>query len=390
MDVNKLRTYSVIQELFRIGTQGEISPAIHMMLSAMDEMVFEKGQEIVAYGADAADGMYILLEGSVEVFDREGKLINEGGAGDIIGELALIRGCTREATVRAVTRVEGAHISRLLFEKMTAIDKSIYGEMMAMIYHKTTSLVRERERMKAELQIAARIQTGMLPKNFTSFQNLPHVKIGALMQPAKEVGGDFYDVFMSAPGRLCMVMADVSGKGVPAALFMMMAKTHIRNYGMLGMELEELAKQVNNRLCTDNEEELFVTAFIGVLDLESNRFSFINAGHNRPYLYLKDQEYTQLECHSDFVLGMMEGMRYHEQWVQLPPESRLFLYTDGAVEAVDREDELYSDERLKASLDSLRDVIDPQLLCHNILDKLERFSEGEPMADDITLLSLFR
>lgn len=137
------------------------------------------------------------------------------------------------------------------------------------------------------------------------------------MRPAKEVGGDFYDMFMIDETHMCFLIADVSGKGVPAAMFMSMAKTHIKNYATLGLPLAEVASRANNQLCYKNEAMMFVTAFICVLDLETNRVTFINAGHNLPFVQKADGEFQMITAKANMVLGMMEDVPYREQYLEL-------------------------------------------------------------------------
>ena len=183
-----------------------------------------------------------------------------------------------------MTAAACARLTKDQFERAAEINRKLYGALLDLAYRRTTSLVQEQARLRSELEIAARIQNGLLRRDFTDTERLMGLRIAALMEPAKEVGGDFYDVFQISEKKCCFVIADVSGKGVPAALFMAMAKIHIKNYGMLDMSLEELAFRVNNQLCRDNPEEMFVTAFIGVLDGDTGMLTFVNAGHNRPYI----------------------------------------------------------------------------------------------------------
>ena len=243
-----------------------------LLMEAMEMVPYQNKEDIVVVDAPADDGMYIILEGDARVLDRQGNLINELTTGDMVGELALIKDVVRGATVQAKGEVRCAHISRPLFEKIAGKNRKVYGALLDLLYTKTTNMVRERERLQSELAIAARIQTGFCPNIFLkSFGRLPHTAVTGRMVPAKAVGGDFYDVFFIDDTRLGFLVADVSGKGIGAALFMTMAKIHIRNYMRLNMSMEEMARRVNKQLNDDNEEELFVTAFICVLDTKENR-----------------------------------------------------------------------------------------------------------------------
>jgi len=357
----------------------------------MTPVHLEAGQDIVTLGAPPEDGMYIILEGDAHVLNADGGLINELTAGDVVGELGLIKDGSRKATVRAVTPVLCANISRPLFLEIADKNRKVYAALLELLYTKTTSMVMERERLKSEMEIASRIQTGFLPKSFERFCKLPKVAITARMKPAKGVGGDFYDVFLIDDHRLCFLVADVSGKGVPAALFMTVAKTHIKNYMMLDMPVAEMAERVNNRLNEDNEEELFVTSFICVLDTETNRMTYVNAGHNKPYISRAGGAFEALDCKVDFVLGIMEDMPYREQSLTLAPGDRFFLYTDGVTEAFNGNEEMFSDEGLCETLNrNLENAACPDTLVEAVYEDIEQFADGFPQSDDITVVYLAR
>lgn len=381
----------IVKDFFQIQDDGEMPEGSRLLLEAMELVNFEEGQDIVTLGNPPDDGMYIILEGDAQVLIAGDILVNELTAGDVVGELALIKEGTRKATVRAVSPVSCANISRNLFLEIADKNRKVYAALLELLYTKTTIMVTERERLKSELEIASRIQTGFLPKSFEAFSSLPDVRITARMKPAKGVGGDFYDVFLIDDHRLCFLAADVAGKGMPAALFMTLAKTHIKNYMMLDMPLAEMAELVNNRLNEDNEEELFVTAFVCVLDTETNEMTFVNAGHNKPYISRGGGSFCQLECKVDFVLGIMEDMSYREQSIRLMPGDRFCLYTDGVTEAFDINENMFSDQGLADTLNRHMDKSgEPELLVNEIYEELERFSQGAPQSDDITVVYLAR
>lgn len=362
-----------------------------LLLDATELKSFEEGQDLVTVGDPPEDGMYIILEGEAHVLTGDGVLINQLGAGDVVGELALIKDGVRKATVRAVSPVVCANIARTLFMEIAQANHKVYGALLELLYTKTTRMVTERERLKSELEIASRIQTGFLPKSFEQFCRLPNVKITARMKPAKEVGGDFYDVFFIDEHRLCFVIADVSGKGVPAALFMTLAKTNIKNYMMLDMPVAEAADLVNNRLNEDNEEELFVTAFICVLDTDTGLLRFVNAGHNKPFVSRGGGPFGQLECKVDFVLGIMEDMPYREQSAYLMPGDRLCLYTDGVTEAFDIDGEMFSDQGMEDALNRhIGEAEEPEIFIEKLYEEVEAFTRGAPQSDDITMVYLAR
>ena len=381
----------IIRDFYQIAEDGSMPEGSRMLLDATDLATFEPGQDIVTYGASADDGMYIILEGRTKVLAANGALIGEQEAGDVVGELALIKDGTRKATVRAATNVSCAHLSKTVFERMAQANPKVYGAFLELLYTKTTKIVVERERMKSELEIAAKIQSGYLPKSFGKFNKMSDVKITARMKPAKEVGGDFYDVFQIDEDRLCFLIADVSGKGVPASLFMTVAKTHIKNYMSLDMPLAEMAERVNNQLNEDNDEELFVTVFICVLDTKNHTLSFVNGGHNKPCISRAGGAFEMMDCKVDFVFGMMEDMPYREQKTTLMPGDKLYLYTDGVTEAFNDREELFGDERLIESLNRHMDLAsDPDQLLETMYKELHTFANGADQSDDITMVYLVR
>lgn len=391
MSGNEWKSLPIIKELFQIKAGQPIPEGAALLLEAMVIRVFEDGQDIVVFGEPPDEGMYILLDGQAEVLLEDGAAVGALSAGDVIGELGLIKDDVRRATVRTRKQAVCANISRPLFQKIAAENQKVYGALLDILYTKNTSMVRESERLKSELEIASKIQTGLLPKDFSSFGRDGGLHITAEMKPAKEVGGDFYDLFFADKTKLCFLIADVSGKGVPAALFMTMAKIHLKNYISLGMPLEEAVFRANNQLCANNEEELFVTAFVGVLDTEENKVRFVNAGHNKPFLSSGGKPFEMIRCRADFILGMMEDMPYQEQELDFAAGDRLYLYTDGVTEALNPEEELFSDERLETLLNEcLARQLEPESLIARIYQELAEFADNTPQSDDITMVYLVR
>ncbi len=391
MNIERLKKVKTIQEFFQITDNDEISEGTRLFLEAMRETDISAGQDIVTYGADSEDGMYIILEGTADVYSSQMKHINTLGVGDFIGELGLINDDKRAATVRARDNMVCANISKNLFDDIATLNRKVYGTFMNMLYTKTTKLVTEQERIKSELSIATQIQTGCLENDFSDFNKLPYVKLTARMRPAKEVGGDFYDTFMIDDSHLCFLIADVSGKGIPAAMFMSMAKTHIKNYATLGLPLSEVAARTNNQLCYKNEAAMFVTAFICVLDLDTDRITYINAGHNRPFIQSCDGDFAMLNAKANLVLGIMEGVPYKEQYIDLKKGDSIYLYTDGVTEALNPKQELLGDEYLCDMLNKHKtDLDDVDKFVDKIYDGVDAFADGETQADDITMVLLSR
>lgn len=385
------KDYKIIRDFYQISEDGSMPDGSRVLLDATELVEFEPGQDIVTYGASADDGMYIILDGTTKVLTANGMLIGEQSAGDVVGELALIKDGTRKATVRATSKVACAHISKAIFEQVAENNKKVYGAFLELLYTKTTNIVVERERMKSELEIAAKIQSGYLPRVFDTFCKMPNVNITARMVPAKEVGGDFYDVFQIDEDHLCFLVADVSGKGVPASLFMTVAKTHIKNYMKLNMPLAEMADRVNNQLNEDNEEELFVTVFVCVLNVKDNTMTFINAGHNKPCISRAGGPFEILECKTDFVFGMMEDMPYREQKIQLMPGDKIYLYTDGVPEAFNDREEMFGDERMLDVLNRNTECSENTMhMLDAMYEEIHKFANGMSQSDDITMVYLVR
>lgn len=250
-----------------------------------------------------------------------------------------------------------------------------------------TAVTAEKERIGAELDVATHIQKSMLPCIFPAFPDWKEFDVYATMNPAKEVGGDFYDFFMVDDTHLAVVMADVSGKGVPAALFMVIGKTLIKDHTEPGISLGDVFSDVNNMLCDSNSEGLFITAFEGVLDLVTGEFRYVNAGHEPPYICKQGEGYEAYRIKAGFVLAGMEDLRYREGSLQLSAGDRIFLYTDGVTEATDAENQLYGSERLHRVLNDHLDA-NPEALLAAVKADVDHFVGDAPQFDDITMLCM--
>ena len=207
------------------------------------------------------------------------------------------------------------------------------------------------------------------------------------MTPAKEVGGDFYDFFMTDEKHLAFVMADVSGKGVPAALFMVIAKTLIKNYAQIGQEPGEVFTTVNRLLCEGNDAGLFVTSWMGILDLETGVMKYANAGHNPPLIKRENGKFEYLRSRPGFVLAGMDTVRYKQSELVLNPGDRIFLYTDGVTEAANGEQQLYGEDRLERLLNRCQEDTAEEMLA-DLKKDIDSFVGEAPQFDDITMLML--
>ena len=245
----------------------------------------------------------------------------------------------------------------------------------------------EKERIGAELNVATQIQADMLPRIFPPFPDRNEFDIFASMTPAKEVGGDFYDFFLIDDNHLGMVMADVSGKGVPAALFMVIAKTLIKNRAQMGGGPSEILQYVNEQLCQGNEAELFVTVWFAILDITTGKGMAANAGHEHPVIRRANGEYELVQYRHSPAIAVMEDIRFKEHEFEMHPGDSLFVYTDGVTEATNAKNELYGTERMLKALNSEMDA-DPKNLLQNVQDGINAFVGNAPQFDDITMMCL--
>ncbi len=240
-----------------------------------------------------------------------------------------------------------------------------------------------KQKMESELKIAHEIQMGILPKIFPPFPDRTEFDIYAVIEPAKEVGGDFYDFFLLENSFLYFSIGDVSGKGVPASLFMAVTKTLIKASTSIDFPLNEIIAKVNNDLCMENDSSMFVTIFFGRINLKTGEVDFVNAGHNLPFIVSLNGEVKKIEKTGDIAVGIVDNYQYQLAKIKLAENDTLFLYTDGITEAQNNLDELYSEKRLEVFLDSQR-LSSAKELVLNSVKEVKRFSATAPQSDDIT------
>ena len=239
-------------------------------------------------------------------------------------------------------------------------------------------------RIDKELEFAKQIQYSSLP---TVFPKSNSFKLYAEMITAKEVGGDFYDFYMLNDSTVAFLVADVSGKGIPAAMFMMRAKTVIRDLAERGLEPDEIFTIANDKLCENNDAGMFVTAWLGILDTKTGLMKFANAGHNPPLFKRNGEKYEYMKARSGMLLAGMEGIKYRKNELQLLPGDKLYLYTDGVTEATDNNTELYGEQRLLDFVNSFENI-EPESLCKLIKSDVDKFVGTAPQFDDITMLAI--
>ena len=250
-----------------------------------------------------------------------------------------------------------------------------------------TKATAEKERLSTELNLAAKIQASMLPSVFPPFPDITEFDIYASMDPAKEVGGDFYDFFLVDDDHLCLVMADVSGKGVPAALFMMASKIVLANFAKMGKTPSEILTAANDTICSSNREDMFVTVWLGILEISTGRLTAANAGHEYPVFMEPDGKFELYKDKHGFVIGGMAGQKYKEYTIDMKPGSKLFVYTDGVPEATDSENHLFGNERMAAALNE-KPKGSPQEIIKNVRSSVDAFVKDAEQFDDLTMLCL--
>jgi phosphoserine phosphatase RsbU/P len=244
----------------------------------------------------------------------------------------------------------------------------------------------EKQRMEETLKLAHDIQMSMVPKIFPPFPDRSEFDIFATLAPAKEVGGDFYDFFFIDDDHLCFAVGDVSGKGVPASLFMAVTKTLFRATASNGGTPGEILARLNAEICRDNESCMFVTLFCAILNIRTGQVDYSNGGHNLPY-YLHQRGVSPLENLGGRVLGLVEQSPYASGRMVLAPGEALLLYTDGVTEAMDLSETLYSDQRLEQFLGTNRGSA-PRQIIGDLIGDVKQFAGGAPQSDDITVLAL--
>ena len=330
------------------------------MLDRDNEAYINSFNQVIAY-AVLFGMIYILIKRLVvnnirQVNDSLGKIIN----GDLSVQVD-VRDCDEFASLSDDINSTVATLQKYIDEAAARIDK--------------------------ELEFARNIQTSALPAGLPPQYKVPQFRIYATMDAAKEVGGDFYDYYMLDSDNLAFLIADVSGKGIPAAMFMMRAKTMIKNFVEMGVPLDVAFDHANKELCEGNDADMFVTAWMGILNIRTGHVRFVNAGHNPPLVYRHGKGYEYVRSKVGFVLAAMDMVKYKLQELDLEPGDKLFLYTDGITEATSIDTELYGEERLQTYL-----CAHPDLSCKETLfgvtDDVNKFVNGAEQFDDMTMLAL--
>ena len=320
--------------------------------------------------------VFIVAVGMIAAFSITGRIIDP--LNTITRRVASLGVRNRQFKMEDVYRT-GDEIEVLAesFAKQSALNMLYIDQ----IRHVTA----EKERISAELDMASKIQASQLPRLFPAFPNRREFSLFASMTPAKEVGGDFYDFFMVGTDHIALVMADVSGKGVPAALLMMVARVLIKSSLQNGKSPAEALESVNKQICESNDAGFFVTIWVAVLEISTGKGVASNAGHEHPVLRRAGGSYELVIYRHSMPVGTMEGIRFEQHEFHLNPGDSIFVYTDGVAEATNGDDELYGTERMLSALNSEPDA-QPEQVLGNVMNDITGFVDGAEQFDDITML----
>ncbi len=260
-------------------------------------------------------------------------------------------------------------------------------EQVHLYIENLTRITAEKERIQTELSLAARIQTAMIPHIFPPYPERSEFELYATVDPAREIGGDFYDFFLIDEDHLGLVIADVSGKGIPAALFMTASKIILQSCAMLGKSPAEILEKTNEAICSGNQAEMFLTVWFGILEISTGNLKAANAGHEYPAVKRADGRFELFKDPHGFVIGGMEGIRYKEYELCLEPGAKLFVYTDGVPEATASDNRMFGTDRMLDALNAAPDAAPEQLL-KNVRAAVDAFVEDAEQFDDLTMLCM--
>jgi sigma-B regulation protein RsbU (phosphoserine phosphatase) len=330
-----------------------------------------------------------------------------------IAAIAMNVWLTRKIVVRPVEALTGemkkftatdegyeqAHVAKLEINSKDEIEELYHGirdmqistvdylQNLARVTAENERVTAEKERISTELNVATQIQADMLPRIFPAFPERSEFDIYATMTPAKEVGGDFYDFFLVDDNHLGLVMADVSGKGVPAALFMVIAKTLIKNRSQMGGTPAQILSYANDQLCEGNEAELFVTVWLAIIEISTGKGIAANAGHEHPAIRRGNGTWELSKYRHSPAVATMEGLRFREHEFELHSGDSLYVYTDGVTEATNADNVLFGEERLVNALNREPMAV-PEVLLKNVKEDIDLFVADAPQFDDITMLGI--
>ena len=403
------------EEVYTLGTQVTVSDSQRKAMSRVlqnDSYLAEAGEYMDYYVfLTAVDKQPVLIGityNTSELGESIGVLTKQGTINAILSLIALSLVClfllflvilrplkkvqesirlyketkNSQTVVENLSRVRSGNEIAQLSEDVAGLAKEIDDYV-----EKIETITSEKERISTELSLASRIQASMLPSVFPAFPERKEFEIYASMTPAKEVGGDFYDFFLIDEDHLFMTIADISGKGVPAALFMMASRIVLANFAMMGKSPAEILEDTNTSICSNNKEEMFLTAWLGILEISTGRLTASNAGHEYPIITDAAGRFELLRDRHGLVIGGMEDARYLEYELQLKPGSKIFLYTDGVPEATDVENHMFGTKRMIQTLNETPDSA-PKILLENMQRAVDEFVKDAEQFDDLTMMCL--
>jgi len=372
----------------------------------MKQMFIAAATYIDEFSAPARETEKKLAEVSRTITEQIGGRISDARRSFIILSviIILIVGAITFAFSKMITNpfltlTRGAEeIGKGNLESRVTVKTGDELEMLSATFNKMTDSLRDyiknledttaaKERIESELKIAHDIQMGMLPKVFPPFPDMPEFDIYATLEPAKEVGGDLFDFFFLDDDHLCFTIGDVSGKGMPASLFMVVTKIMVKTKATKGLTPEKVLDRVNQDISLDNPSLLFVTLFLGILNIRTGELQYANGGHNPPLIIRADGDIKMMESTGGIALGVMEDFLYDSKTLTLNRGDLLVLYSDGVTEAMNRVQDLYSDKRLIETMHTLKNGSVDEII-RGILESVDAFCQDEPRSDDITLLSI--
>lgn len=371
----------------RIRTIVEIAPDAVITIDAQQNITLfnPKAEEIFGYTAEEVIGQpntVLMPEKSRSIHPDE---VDKFG---VEGHFA--RGMDSRREIMGQRKDGSTFPAEAGISKMMISDEAYFTTFFRDITERKAledQLEKANERMSEELNFAKEIQMSMLPLIFPAFPTRAEFNIYAHLIPAREVGGDFYDFYFLDEDQLCFVIGDVSGKGAPGALLMAVSKTLIKSRAMDDFQPSSILTHVNSELSQNNDSSMFVTVFLGVLDINTGRVVYCNAGHNPPYILRNDDTVVKLDDFHGPVIGALPNLTYKESSTTLTKDDIIVLHTDGITEAMNEEESLYSDQRYEAFLET-EDLNTPQKLVDQVVRDVKVFENGAVQADDITMLAM--
>jgi sigma-B regulation protein RsbU (phosphoserine phosphatase) len=387
----------------------DLAKEVHVQEAGAGEMLLREGE--------CGDRLLIILDGALEVIKAHGtpdeRSLGRPGVGEIVGEISLLEPeGSRTASVRAISAARllvltredfdrlllrapapAIQVLRILSNRLRNADEAAIRDLhhknqqLALAYERLQAAQEqlvEKERLERELQVARRIQESMLPD---VLPELPDFDFGAVICPARAVGGDLYDVFLLDEGRAAVVIGDVSDKGVPAALFMAQARSLVRAVAAPDKTPTEVVNRLNQLLLDMNAMGLFITLLYGVVDREAHKFTYTRAGHEIPLLFDASHSSISIEPGKGRLLGVFPDTRLEEQTIPLSPGATMFLFTDGAADAIDANGKRFGYERLESTVCASLGG-SAQAVCDRVLTSLQSFRGETPQVDDITLVAV--